>query len=267
MHILYLDESGVHAEANTFVLGGLAVFERETHWMTEDVEALQKRYFPTISESLEFHVAPLRAPEDKVPEPFNTLSKEQRRELISDMYQIVRRHRAVAFGIAIEKKRIKKEDPYARAFEDLVSRFDMFLARRNTMAATTGQEGQRGLIVVAESSYRQQLEVLGRNFRGGATRWNAVKNLADVPFFVPAANNRLLQLADFVSNAIYGRYNSGYARDFDVIATKFDREGGRLHGITHLCTDADCQCIACLSRQQAKAVSVAIAAAAEQTEQ
>ncbi|MGA3056108.1 MAG: DUF3800 domain-containing protein [Candidatus Korobacteraceae bacterium] len=256
MHILYLDESGVHAEANTFVLGGLAVFEREIYWMTEDVEAIQERYFPGLADPVEFHVAPLRAPDEKIPAPFNTLTKEQRRSLINDVYQVIRRHKAVVFGIAIEKKRIK-EDPYERAFEELVSRFDLFLARKNALANAQGQEEHRGLIVVAESSYRQQLEILGRDFRGGATRWREVHNLADVPFFVPAANNRLLQLADFIANAIYGRYNSGYSRDFDVIATKFDKEGGRLHGMTHLCTDAECPCIACLSKQQARAIAVA----------
>jgi hypothetical protein len=256
LHILYLDESGVHAEANTFVLGGLAVFEREIYWMTEDVEAIQERYFPGLADPVEFHVAPLRAPDEKIPAPFNTLTKEQRRSLINDVYQVIRRHKAVVFGIAIEKKRIK-EDPYERAFEELVSRFDLFLARKNALANAQGQEEHRGLIVVAESSYRQQLEILGRDFRGGATRWREVHNLADVPFFVPAANNRLLQLADFIANAIYGRYNSGYSRDFDVIATKFDKEGGRLHGMTHLCTDAECPCIACLSKQQARAIAVA----------
>ena len=256
MYVLYLDESGMHADAETFVLGGLAVFEREIHWLTEEVEAIQGRYLPAVAEPVEFHVAPLRAPDDKVPAPFNTLTKEQRRALISDTYQVIRRHKGVAFGIAIEKKRIK-EDPYERAFEDLVSRFDLFLAIKNALATAQGQEEQRGLIVVAESSYRQQLEILGRNFRGGATRWRQVHNLADVPFFVPAANNRLLQLADFIANAIYGRYNGGFTRDFDVIATKFDREGGRLHGITHLCVDAECQCIACLSKQQARAITIA----------
>jgi hypothetical protein len=253
--ILYLDESGLHAEANHFVLGGLAVFEREVYWFTEDVEAIQQRYLPNATEPVEFHVAPLRAPDDKVPEPFNSLTKDQRRQLIIDMYKIIRGRRGVAFGIAIEKRRLKSEDPYERAFEELVSRFDLFLARQNGFATAQGREEQRGLIVVAESSYRQQLEILGRDFRGGATRWREVHNLADVPFFVPAANNRLLQLADFTANAIYGRYNSGHARDFDSIAVKFDREAGRIHGLTHLCVDAECQCIACLSKQQARSIT------------
>ena len=256
MFILYLDESGMHAEANTFVLGGLAVFEREVYWFTEDVEAIQERYFPNSTEPVEFHVAPLRAPDDKVPVPFNSLTRDQRRQLISDIYKIIRARRGVAFGIAIEKKRLKSEDPYERAFEELVSRFDLFLARQNALATAQAKEEQRGLIVVAESSYRQQLEILGRDFRGGATRWRAVHNLADVPFFVPAANNRCLQLADFIANAIYGRYNSGYTRDFDTIAPKFDREAGRIHGITHLCIDTECQCIACLSKQTARITTI-----------
>lgn len=210
---------------------------------------------------MEFHVAPLRAPDGKVPAPFDALTKDQRRQLISHIHKIIRQRRGVAFGIAIEKKRLRAEDPYERAFEELVSRFDLFLARQSAQASAQGKEEQRGLIVVADSSYRQQLEILGRDFRGGATRWREVHNLADVPFFVPAANNRCLQLADFIANAIYGRYNSGYARDFDTIAAKFDRDAGRIHGLTHLCVDADCQCIACLSKVQARSIT-AIATAA-----
>jgi hypothetical protein len=251
LHILYLDESGLHAEAKTFVLGGLAVFERETYWFTEDVEAIQRRYFPDIKIPVNFHIAKLRAPEGRVEEPFNSLSVQQRRELAAALYGIIRQRRGVVFGVAIEKERCR-EDPYERAFEDLTSRFDLFLRRRNALLASQGGEEQRGLIVVAESSYRQQLEVLGRRFRGGATRWGQVATLADVPFFVPASNARLLQLADFCANAIYGRYNSGHTRDFDIIAPRIDREGNRIHGLSHLFADAECQCLACLSRQFAR---------------
>lgn len=247
MYILYLDESGVHAGAKTFVLAGLAVFEREIHWFTQDVENVQKKYFPAITDPIEFHVAQLRRPEASIPEPFKSLTIEQRRGLIEEIYQIIRKRRGVLFAAAIEKSRIH-EDPYERAFEELTSRFDLFLRRYNVQAATEGREEHRGLIVVAESSYRDRLEVLGRKFRGGATRWGAIRALAEVPFFVPASNTRLLQLADFCANAIYGRYNGGYTRDFDIIAPRFDRENNRIHGLTHLCSDDECQCPGCFSR-------------------
>lgn len=250
VHILYLDESGLHAEASHFVLAGLAVFERESHFFAQDVDAIQHRYFPQLADPIEFHAARLRAPTEKVPEPFNHLTQEQRRQLIADIYQIIRDHRGVLFGAAIEKACLRREDPYERAFEELTNRFDRFLSRQNAQMVSENREEQRGIIVVAESSYRQRLEVLGRKFRGGATRWGQVRTLADVPFFVPAANTRLLQLADFISNAVYGRYNSGYTREFDLVMPKFDREGGQIHGLKHLCRDADCPCPACLSRQR-----------------
>lgn len=252
VYILYLDESGLHAEANTFVLGGLAVFEREVHWFTQDLEAIQQRYFPNVAEPVEFHVSKLRAPVDKMLEPFKSLKTELRRQLIADIYQIIRERRGVVFGVAIEKS-WTHEDPYERGFEELTNRFDLFVRRYNSQNQGLREE-QRGLIVVAESSYRQKLEALGRRFRGGATRWRDVRAIADVPFFVPAANTRLLQLADFCSNAIYGRYNGGYTRDFDTIAAKFDREGNRIHGLVHLCSDPQCQCIACLNKQFARGI-------------
>jgi len=63
MYVLYLDEAGTHAEAKYLTLAGLAVFEREIHWFAQDVDGLQKKYLPDVNEPIEFHCAPLRAPE------------------------------------------------------------------------------------------------------------------------------------------------------------------------------------------------------------
>ena len=255
MYILYLDESGTHNDARSFVLAGIAVFEREIHWFAQDVDALQTRYFPGITDTIEFHASKLRAPEDKLIEPYNRLNMTQRRQLAADMFTIIRERRGVLFGAVIEKASCRNEDPYALAFEDLTSRFDHFLRRYNSSISSSGagilaREEQRGLIAVAESAYRENLEVLGERFRGGATRWGNLHAIADVPFFLPAKNTRLLQIADFCSNAIYGRYNHHMTRDFDLIASKFDRdESGRVHGLSHRCADPECQCPACLTKQ------------------
>ena len=247
MYILYLDESGIHAEATYFVLAGIAVFEREIHWYAQDVDALQKRYFPDIDEPIEFHSSPLHASRSEIiPEPFNRLSQEERRSLVTDMYQIIRSRRGILFACAIEKAWCRNEDPYERAFEDLTSRFDMFLRRQNNEPS---DYEHRGIIAIAESSYRRNLEVLGERFRGGGTRWRQIHNIADVPFFLPAKNTRLLQLADFCANAVYGRYQSGLTRFFDVIAPRFDREQNHIYGLCHLTRDHDCKCMACLSRE------------------
>ena len=129
MYILYLDESGAHSEASYFVLAGLAVFEREIHWYAQDVDALQRRYFPNIQEPIEFHASVLRQPQsERVAEPFDQLRREQRRGLLSDIYQIIRAHRGILFGVAIEKDWCINEEPYERALNMIAS------AAKNTVS-------------------------------------------------------------------------------------------------------------------------------------
>ena len=252
MYILYLDESGTHGEASYFVLAGLAVFEREIHWFSQDLDALQSEYFPEETEPVFFHATPLRSREgDEVEAPWNKLTTTKRRELKNKVYDIIRSRRGVLFGCAVEKRlsQIRKEDPYELAFEDLVSRFDMFLGRMNRIGATEGKEEQRGLVVLAESAYQEVLALLGRRIHDRGTRWGLLHNVSDVPLFAPARHTRLLQYADFCANAIYGRYHAKLTGDFDRIAGKFDQEGPVVHGLVHLATDAMCSCIACLSRR------------------
>ena len=252
VYILYLDESGTAAEASYFVLAGLAVFEREIYWFSQELDNLQRQYFPKINEPILFHATKLRVREgEKVEAPWDTLTSELRRELKDKIYEILRARRGILFGCAIEKKlaQIRGEDPYERAFEDLVSRFDRFMSRLNRQMIVDKQEEQRGLIVLAESSYQKTISVLGRRLREQGTRWGILHNVSDVPLFAPSRDTRLLQYADFCANAIYGRYHSKLTGDFDRIASKFDQEDGVIHGLSHHSTDAYCACVACFSRR------------------
>ncbi len=49
MYILYLDESGTH-NSRYFIVGGLAVFERETSCMARGLDQLQARRLPGVSD-------------------------------------------------------------------------------------------------------------------------------------------------------------------------------------------------------------------------
>ncbi len=252
MYILYLDESGNHKEASHFVLAGLAVFEREIHWFSQDLDAFQLEYFPGEVEPVHFHTARLRVPDGvHVEAPWDKLTAQQRRELKNKVYDVIRNRRGVLFGCAIEKQYslLRREDPYERAFEDLISRFDIFLRKVNNIAVTSGAEEQRGLIVLAESRYEKTIGILARRLKVGGTRWGQLHNVTDVPLFAPAKETRMLQYADFCSNAIYGRYHAGLSTDFDRITPKFDQDGNILHGLAHLTTDYQCACIACFSRR------------------
>ena len=245
MHILYLDESGTQKEASHFVVAGLAVFERETYHLARALDQLQATYLPGVPDLIPFYASSLRAPDEGVSKPFDTLSRGQRMTLIDDVYKVISESNAKVFAVAMEKAAIEG-DPYERGFEDIVSRFDQMVSR----VSKERGEDQRGLIVVAESSYRGNLELLANKIARQGHRWGQTYNIADIPYFAPAKNTRLLQLADFVANAVYGRYESGYARLFERIAPRIDQEQGRMYGLVHYTRSRqDCYCPACFSRR------------------
>jgi hypothetical protein len=252
VYILYLDESGTTPQASNFVLAGLAVFEREIFWLSQELDNLQHQYFPQSTEPILFHAHALHVRDgDPVEPPWDQIDRTKRLEIKNRIFEILRNRRAILFACAIDKKlcEARHEDFYERAFEDLASRFDMFMSRVNRQAVSQGLEEQRGLIVLAESSYQKILVLVSRRLRQQGTRWGTLHNVSDVPLFAPAKDTRLLQYADFCSNAVFGRYQSKLTGDFDMIAAKFDQEGGVLHGLSHLTTDPLCSCIACFSRR------------------
>ena len=245
MHLLYLDESGTHLDARHLVVGGLAVYERGTYWVQHDLDAIVQRFFPETHSAVAIHASSLRVKENQsAPSPYDQLTAAERRRMLEESYDVLSRStHPVLFATVVEKDRVAPRDPYEVAFEDVVSRFDLMLSRRHHQGDT-----QRGLVVVAESNYRERLETLGDRILREGTQWSRTNNLADIPLFTRASRTRLLQAADLVVNAVWGNYEKGLGRDFKTLLPKFDREGERLHGLTHLSTSAAaCMCIACYS--------------------
>ena len=244
MYIIYLDESGTHKESRHFVLAGLAVFERDTYHLAQAMDGLQRKYFPQHTHPINLHASALAAPDEQAEEPFNGLSSEDRLGLLREVYPIIAASQCRLFGVVIEKSHIS-DNPYERAFEDIVSRFDQMLRRFFLQ-----NNQQRGLFVVAESGYRENLECWPVKLLNMVTAGGETHNLADIPYFAPAASMLLLQLADFVSNSVYRRYEHRDYRTFDTIMPRFDQEGGRVHGLMHLTADrSTCYCPAYLSRR------------------
>jgi hypothetical protein len=205
MHIVYLDESGTHAEARYFIVAGLAVFERDAFYLTQAVERLQLEYFPEVSEPITFHAAPLHAPEGRVEPPFDQLGRDRRHQLYKDVIGVMENSHARLFAIAIEKAFITPEHPYARGVEEVANRFDLLLGR---ILRDRGED-QRGLMVISESSYEENLTTIARQIWSQGHRWGSLHRMADNPFFAPAQGSRVLQLADFVANAAFSYYENG----------------------------------------------------------
>ena len=243
MYLLYLDESGLHASPY-FVLAGLAVFETHTGPLSSEVDHLLNRYFQAPA-----RVEPLRATAVRSGSkpPWDQLSQSSRWSLLDAAYEVIRNSSAVLFGVAIERAWLPTgEDEYLFAIESVARRFDGYLERR----ACAESVPQRGIIVAAESPFRQRIETLALRIQQEGTRWGDVGNLAEVPLFSSAANSRMLQLADLCANALHARYVTGHARHFDRIAAQFDATDGVVHGLWHASRDYQtCPCPGCLTRR------------------
>ena len=114
-YIIYLDESGTHKEARYFVVAGLSVFERETYFLAQSLDQLQARYFPTETGTIPFHASYLRAPQNRLAAPYDSLTGEQGRNLIGDIYgdiyQVIADSKSRIFAVAMEKAALT-DDPY-----------------------------------------------------------------------------------------------------------------------------------------------------------
>lgn len=243
MYLLYLDESGQHG-GDYFVLGGAAVFERQTYWVAQELDKLQLKYLPDQPDPIEFHATDIRAGQKP---PWDSLSRRDRYEILDSVYELICKSRLTLFGIAIQRDWLNSEkDEYSYAFESLTQQFDQFLRRKYS----EDDDPQRGLIIIAESEYQRRIESVAQRIREEGTRWGELRNLAEIPLFTAAPNSRMLQVADFCSNAIYGRYAGGFTRQFDRIIGSFYQDNGVYYGLWHYCTDHnECSCPACLTRR------------------
>ena len=251
MHILYLDEAGTQREARHFVVAGLSLFEEQTEPLAEELAQLQARYFPEAHDPVEFHASPLTVRSESARPPFNALTREQRFHLLDEVYDTIVRAKPTLFGVVMEKAYIDAggNEPYEHGFEQAVSRFDRMLTR----LGHDREARSHGLVVIAASTkgYQQNLERLARTIWSHGHRWGRLHNMADVPYFAPARNTRFLQCADFVTNAIYARYEHGNTLRLDKLLHLFDQTDGKLHGLVHLSHDQQgCYCPACMTRRE-----------------
>jgi hypothetical protein len=246
MHLLYLDDSGSspNAAEEYLVLGGLSVYEAQAHWFTQEMERLAQGIDPSDPHNVEFHASEIFS--RRIP-PWSRLSRDEAQGIIKAVLRIVVRSYETArvFACAVHKPSYSGRDPMEVAFEDLCSRFDLFLTRMGASG-----DRQRGLIILDESTHETTLQQMARDFRILGTSWGNIRNLADTPLFIDSRASRLTQVADHVAYSVFRRYQSGDAQYFDIIADRFDSADGIVHGLSHKQSyNPNCMCPACLSRR------------------
>ena len=251
MYLLYVDGSGSVKNPNEtyFILGGISVYERQIFHLIKQVDEYVESLKLGPTEEIELHASVIARGSQR---PWKGIPRKSRLQIIEDALEVVRTTHKTnkLFAVAVHKAHYSPNDPVEHSFEEICNRFDRQLGRFYKRSGYSSAEAQRGLVVMDKSdNYESALQSLARTFRIHGTRWGSLRNMAEVPMFVDSQASRILQIADLTTWAVWRRYEYQDTRYFDKIVSRFDSEGGVLHGLVHLSPDYEnCVCPACLSR-------------------
>lgn len=245
MHLLYVDDAGSVGNHNEryFVLGGIAVFERQIHHLQQELDRIVGGIPVAEPETLELHGNEILTGRKR----WRALrDREERRRLLMAGLQARRILRGdwALFGAAINKAAVSPRDPVEVAFEQICSRFDQYVNRNRR----DGRD-QRGLIIFDKSTRETRLQTLATEFKSQGHAFGRVRWICDVPFFVDSRATRLIQFADLVTYAIWRKFEKHDDEFFNEISGDFDNSGGVTHGFYHeRYADRACGCPYCVTR-------------------
>ncbi|WP_396334112.1 DUF3800 domain-containing protein [Burkholderia anthina] len=207
MYLTYLDESGSPGDLNTpfFALGGVAVFERQTHWLERELDAIADRYQQQIGQYLELHAAPMRGGK----EGWEKLPPADRAQAAADVLRLLQqpRLRLNVFAAVVEQSQfLRTADVLPYCYEVLAAKFDDYLAYRYQHQ----RDPQRGIFVLDRKRAQEEkdMQVLHQTFKHLGHANGKLRNFAEVPMFTDSKSTRLVQLADSIVYWIYRRYSA-----------------------------------------------------------
>jgi hypothetical protein len=182
---------------------------------------------------------------------FSALPAEQRPLLLADACRVMTSMLDTElrlFSVVVDKALWFGRNPgktgtelYEYAFEELVSRFDLFLRRRHAE-----QQASKGLLIVdpCNSSLTAALKAALQRFQATGTRWANVYNVVETVLFLESHESPGLQMADLCSYAVWRLVEAGDETLARQLATAFDREpltsvknAGKWHGIKYIGRD------------------------------
>ncbi|WP_198930061.1 DUF3800 domain-containing protein [Salinivibrio sp. PR6] len=150
-----------------------------------------------------------------------------RLEAIKQALSLIDGRKFRIFASVVRKGAISPNDPVHYTFQQIVTRFDHFLARQHVHFNNT----QRGLILFDKSSKEAPIQALAKAFKLDGHDWGRLRNMAEVPAFIDSEATRLIQLADLIAYALFRYYEKKDGQFFDLIERKFDYFGGVQHGL------------------------------------
>jgi len=250
MYLLYVDESGDPGPAGSqfLILGGAALFEGKWLSVERELRLLIDKYFPAGPKPSEIHLSELRRGKRE----FRRLTIGQRSTLLNEFCQIAANllsTELVMFSVIADKPDWFEKNPgksgddlYAEMFEDLSSRFDLFLRRRYAEGAPS-----KGVIIADphKPSLSEALRTNQRIYQRRGHRWDVLYNLVETVFFLASDESPGIQFADLASHAVWRLVSASDDSIARQIFSVFDREPltsrinpGKWHGVKFLGTDA-----------------------------
>lgn len=226
MHLLYVDESGSPSDPNQsfFILSGVAIYERQTHWVETQMNQIAARFCPEDPYAIELHGSPMRSGKSE----WRPFPMADRIQAIKDCLSIVANSRGKyrLFASVVERGAHGADDPIKSCFEQVASRFDKYLQRYNTQGTP-----ERGIAIFDTSHTEKSIQNLARTFKHDGHSFGKLRNFAEVPLFLDSKASRMIQLADLVAFAIYRHFQSDDSQFFDIIKNSFDSVAGTVHGL------------------------------------
>ncbi|CAM2147054.1 DUF3800 domain-containing protein [Pararobbsia alpina] len=205
MYLTYLDESGSPGDLNTpfFVLAGVSVFERRTHWLEQELDAIAEPFEQRAGTYLELHASPMFSGKDG----WGQFSAPDRAQAAADVVRVLTdsRPRLNVFAAVIEQSQmLSAADILPYCYEVLASKFDDFLA----LKFQRENDPQRGLFVLDQKRANEEkdMQALHRTFKQVGHARGKLRNFAEVPMFADSKSTRLLQLADSIAYWIFRYY-------------------------------------------------------------
>jgi hypothetical protein len=247
MYVLYADDAGSPGASTEkhFILAGVALFEAHGYFLDKALREVAEATGLARPENLEFHGNAILSRRG-LWRKLNDVSKARAVIISALKAAFTLEGDWRLFGVVIEKAARPDVDHVEYAFEHLVSRFDLFLSRKQRQSG----RDNKGLIVFDHSTKETRLQALAHQFRNSGHSWGKTHHIADVPFFVDSRATRTIQYADLVSYALWRAFEKDDWEFYDIIARKFDRDGNVIHGLIHeRYANSSCPCAYCASRR------------------
>ncbi len=230
MYLLYADESGSIDDPNGdfFVLAGISIFERQTHWLDPKIETVAQRFNARFaSGKCEFHGSPMHSGRDGWK---TAATPAERAQAVADILHLLSHSQSQIriFASVIEKRLFAdKSKIIPTAFQDIAFSFDTSL--RNIYYKHNN--AQRGLVLFDKSTSERMIQELSYSYKHLGSSDDKLRNFAEVPVFVDSQATRLIQMADLIAYWLYRYYQSNDNRGFNIIQPHIWRNGAEILGL------------------------------------